>query len=115
MKPLTVTLLSASLLLGLPALAATDRVEPIAEALKGEIVELLTHRNFNFLDSSVAIITVEFLVNARSEVVILDVCGRDEAACAFVRRQLDHRNIHYKEKKQLTPYALTIRLVRADA
>lgn len=115
MKTLSSTLLAVSLLLGIPAIAATDRVEPIAETLKHEIIDLLTHRDFSFLDSSVAIITVEFLVNARSEVVILDICGRDEGACAFVRQQLDHRNIHYKEKKQLTPYALTIRLVREDA
>jgi hypothetical protein len=64
------------------------------------------------MDSEVTIISIEFLVNARNEVVILDVCGRDEKACAFIRNLLNYRTIKFTETKQLTPYSLDIRLVR---
>lgn len=91
------------------------RVEPLPNELREELESIMARKDLSFLDSDVAVISIEFLVNARNEVVILDVCGRDEKACAFIRNLLNYRTIKFTETKQLTPYSLDIRLVRTPS
>jgi hypothetical protein len=113
MKPVLACLLLIAMVAFRPLAAnATARVTPLPEELRDELKSLLTRKDLSFMDSEVAVISIEFLVNARNEVVILDVCGRDEKACAFIRNLLNYKTIKFTETKQLTPYTLDIRLVR---
>ena len=113
MKSIIPCLLLTTLIALRPLTASADlRVEPLPNELREELQSIMARKDLSFLDNDVAVISIEFLVNARNEVVILDVCGRDEKACAFVRKLLDYRTIRFTETKQLTPYSLDIRLVR---
>jgi hypothetical protein len=114
MKPFITCLLLCALM-GSTPYAATGalRAEPLPNELREELQSIMARKDLSFLDSDVAVISIEFLVNARNEVVIMDVCGRDEKACAFVKKLLNYRTIRFTETKQLTPYSLDIRLVRS--
>ena len=114
MKPFLSCLILCTLL-GLAPFTASGatRVEPLPDELREELQSIMARKDLSFLDSDVAVISIEFLVNARNEVVILDVCGRDEKACAFIKNLLNYRTIKFTETKQLTPYSLDIRLVRS--
>lgn len=82
--------------------------------LKKEISDILKNRDLNFLEKHVAQVEVDFLINARNQLVILDVYGDNEEACEYVKEMLNYKRVNYKQEKQLTRYMVNIRLVKND-
>ena len=91
--------------------AGNDTLTP----LKREVVALF---NKNLPDSPELDnqqVTVGFLLNAKNEIIVLDVEGESNAACEYVREVLNFRKVKFNHARQLTRYQITIHLVKDSA
>lgn len=96
-----------------PIMAAESIPEPTTTAeLQKEVVELFSKHHKNFPDIVEQSVTVSFMINAKSEVVIVDVEGISPEACEYVRKVLSYKKVKFREDKQLTSYSVKIHLVR---
>lgn len=84
------------------------------EELKQEIRYILKNRDLHFLTSDTQQVTVEFVINARNELVIFDVSGSNESTCEYVKKVLNYKKVKYHQEKQLTPYAFNIVLIKNE-
>jgi hypothetical protein len=82
------------------------------DKLRQEIIDLLGEKNLGFLEKDTQEVEVEFLINARNELVIMDVNGDSVSACEYVKKMLSYKRVKYTEKKQLTPYNIKVKLVK---
>jgi hypothetical protein len=82
------------------------------EELKKEIASFLKNRNLDFMEKDIQQVGVDFLINARNELVVLDVYGDSVAACEYVKEVLNYKRVKYKQARQLIRYMVNIRLVR---
>lgn len=102
-------------LLLVPANASPRHPSTSVADLKKEIFDILKNRNLNFLEKDVQHVEVDFLINARNQLVVLDVYGDSEAACEYVKEMLNYKKVNFKQTRQLTRYLVNIRLVKADS
>jgi hypothetical protein len=73
---------------------------------------LLKDRNLNFLENEVELVTVDFLINAKNEIVVLHTEGNSLSACIYVKEILNFKKVKFRQAKQLTPYVVNIRLIK---
>lgn len=112
MKTILIQMLLLSSFLALPsALDAGPRTSPII-VLHQEISSLLKDRNLNFLDNEAELVTVDFLINAKNEIVVLHTEGSSASACDYVKEVLNFKKVKFRQAKQLTPYVVNIRLIK---
>ena len=82
------------------------------DELKKEIVNMLKNRDLSFLEKDMQKVSLDFLINARNELVVLDVYGDSISACEYVKEILNYKRVKYKQAKQLTRYMISICLVK---
>lgn len=80
--------------------------------LHEEISSFLQNRNLSFLDKESEMVTVDFLINAKNEIVVLHTEGNSSAACNYVKELLNFKKVKFRQAKQLTPYAVKIKLIK---
>ncbi len=80
--------------------------------LKKEVVQLFQKNTIPFPDIPDQEITVGFLINARNELIVIDVNGDSASACEYVKQVLNYNRVKYNQAKQLTRYTITIHLVK---
>lgn len=95
-----------------PLVAGEFIPEPKTVAdLQKEVLELFSKHQKNFPNISDQSVTVSFVINAKSELVIVDVEGNSPEACDYVKKVLSYRKVKFTEAKQLTGYSVKIHLV----
>lgn len=112
MKTGLITALVTCFVFSLPFTLEAGKRFTTIEELKTEISNILKHRNLNFLEKDDEQVAVDFLINAKNELVVLDVYGDSVSACEYVKELLNYKRVKYKQAKQLTRYMVNIRLIR---
>ncbi len=80
--------------------------------LKKEVESILRKNISQFPDARDQAVTVGFMINAKDELIVLDVDSDSTSACDYVKEVLNYRKVKYCQAKQLTRYTLTIHLVK---
>lgn len=83
--------------------------------LQKEVMELFEKNKFKFPDIESQSVTVNFLINAKSELVILDVDGNSAVACDYVKEVLAFKKVKFAQLRQLTSYSITIHLEQPNS
>lgn len=114
MKTILLSILVSISLLGFPfTMEAGPLTSPSPTAiLHQEISDLLKNADLSFLDSESETVSVDFVINARNEIVVLHTTGDNTHACDYIKKVLNFRKVKFKQAKQLTPYAVNIRLIK---
>ena len=111
MRPFFLFLISALISITSPLAAkGTGTTDPV-ETLQKEVVELFNRNPVKFDGSDQHEITVGFMINAKNEIIVVDIDGESEQACNFVRQVLNYQKIKYAHSRQLTRYSIKINLV----
>ena len=87
-----------------------QRHDPLA-TLQKEVVQLFEMDDTDFPDLETQEVTVGFMINAKKEIIVLDVKGNSTHACDYVKKVLSYKKVKYNPAQLLTPYKITIRLV----
>jgi len=111
MRTLFFLILSAILTPTSSVLASATKTINAVETLQWEVAQLFKKKSFEFPEANGQEVTVGFMINAKNEIVVLDVNGESVGACDFVRKVLSYQKIKYSESKQLTRYSIKIHLV----
>jgi|SRR5690606_23220407 hypothetical protein len=82
--------------------------------LKEEIDRMLRSKDLSVLKAPTEEAKVIFLINARNELVILDVISDNDALCDMIRNTLSFKKVRYHQPKQLTSYMVTVRMVKKE-
>jgi hypothetical protein len=82
------------------------------QQLKKEISAIMHKQDLTFLQHPVEKVTVEFLINARNELVVLHVEGSNETTCEKIKEVLGHQEVRYQQPRQLMRYKIELRLVK---
>ncbi len=82
------------------------------EVLHREVIQLFKNYQVTLPDEPEQDITVNFLLNAKNEIIILDVHGDSANACDYVREVLNYRKVKFDQARQLIQYTITIHLIR---
>ena len=110
----TLTFLIMIILTGLvtPVSASPEKRIQTLDVLKKEVVQLFQKNVVQYPDISDQQVTVGFLINAKGELIILDVNGDSDAACEYVKEVLNYKKVKYNQAEQLTMYTITFHLVK---
>ncbi|MBP7239861.1 MAG: hypothetical protein KBA14_06515 [Saprospiraceae bacterium] len=112
MKTLLIQMLFlSSFMLVSSTMDAGPRTSPTT-VLHQEISSLFKDRNLSFLANEAELVTVDFLINAKNEIVVLHTEGNSTAACNYVKELLNFKKVKFRQAKQLTPYTVNIRLIK---
>ncbi len=94
-----------------PISASPVRGDHSIDVLRKEVTKLVRNNFILSPDMVDQVVTVGFLINARNELIILDVNGDSASACAYVKQLLNYNKVKYNQMRQLTRYSIKIRLV----
>ena len=112
MKTLLIQMLFlSSFMLVSSTMDAGPRTSPTT-VLHQEISSLFKDRNLSFLANEAELVTVDFLINAKNEIVVLHTEGNSAAACDYVKEILNFKKVKFRQAKQLTPYVVNIKLIK---
>lgn len=95
-----------------PLSASDNKPESSLDGLRKEVIQLFQKKNADFPDLQDQAVTVDFLINARNELIVVDVKGDSAQGCEYVKQVLNYRKVRYNQVKQLTGYTITIHLVK---
>ncbi len=79
--------------------------------LRKEIVQFIKKHNVEFADSSLQDVTIGFMINAKKEIIVLDVKGDNTAVCAHLKEALNYRTVKFNQSRQLIRYSITVQLL----
>jgi len=105
-------LLVASLAFTFPLRANATKPRASTDQLRKEVAAHFKAEDLSFMDNNVEIVKVSFLINAKNELVVSNVEGEDPDVCDYVKSVLNFKKVEYSPGKQLTKYAVEIRLVK---
>lgn len=89
-----------------------DNAMDSLSSLRKEVLGIIKRNTGDFPDVHEQEVTVGFLINARNELIVLDVQGDSDSACEYVKEVLNYKKVKYKQARQLTRYSIKIQLVR---
>lgn len=112
MKTLLITILSIILSSLSPIFGSSERDDNSLIVLKKEVARLFHSNTVKYPDITDQDVTVGFLINAKNELIVLDVTGNSNSACEYVKQVLSYNRVKFNQEKQLTRYSLTIHLVK---
>ena len=112
MKTFLICIILLGLYPGTPLSASENKPENSVENLRKEVMQLFQKKNADFPDIQDQAVTVDFLINARNELIVVDVKGDSAKGCEFVKQVLNYSKVRYNQVKQLTGYTITIHLVK---
>jgi hypothetical protein len=104
-------LLSLIFSLSTPSFASGHNGPDPRTELQKEVIKLFEKHRGDLADIKPQEITIGFMINAKNELVIVDVEGDSVAACDYVKKVLNFKRVNYRQEKQLTSYSLKIQLV----
>ena len=93
-------------------LANTSPWTDSIKALTREVTELFKKNQRDFPDIQDQQVIVEFMINAKNEIVVLDVTGESPIACEYVKKVLSYKKVKYNPSSQLTSFSVRINLVK---
>src|SRR5688572_1507400 len=96
---LTITLHSTTSLL-----ANQEYGKDSLAALQKEVLQLFHLHRYDFPDINDQVIDVGFMINAKSELIILDVEGESDVACDYVKEVLNYKKLKFNQARQLIRY-----------
>ncbi|MEO6133337.1 MAG: hypothetical protein ABIQ02_15965 [Saprospiraceae bacterium] len=111
LKPI-LFLLFANLLILSKINASSIRVNPSPDVLKKEVTKLIQNKMRLYENFSEQDVTIGFMINAKNELIILDVMGDSTSACEYVKQVLNYNKVKYQQARQLTRYSIKIRLMK---
>lgn len=94
-----------------PINASPVRGNTSLDVLRKEVIKLVQNNSTPVPDVVDQVVTVGFLINAKKELIILDVNGDSAPACEYVKQLLNYNKVKYNQARQLTRYSIKIRLV----
>jgi len=112
MKKGIILLLAICFLCSLEAKANSSKPHSSVEQLRKEVAAHFKGQDLSFLDKNVEVVKVSFLINAKNELVISNVEGEDPDVCDYVKSVLNFKRVDFAPVKQLSRYAVEIRLVK---
>lgn len=95
-------------------LKAMKSQEPEHEMLKFEVLQLFENNKGRFPAINDQFVTVDFTINAKNEIVLINVQGDSESAVNFVRKVLAFKKIRFAPTRQLTSYSMQIHLLGSN-
>ncbi len=113
MKNLLLIIPALFLAFATPVIAKSDNIADSLAALQREVVHIFEKNQIDFSGFDEQDVKVGFLINAKNELVVLDVNGESNAACEYVKKILNYQKVKYNQAKQLTRYTITIHLVKS--
>ena len=99
----------------MPKMAIAGVGNDTLTSLKREVVGLFNKNLPDFREFENQQVTVGFLLNAKNEIIVLDIEGENNAACDYVRDTLNFQKVKFDHARQLTRYQITIHLVKDSA
>lgn len=81
------------------------------DVLRKEVTNLVRNKSAQWPETIDQVLTVGFLINARNEIIVLDVDGDSASLCAYVKQVLNYNKVKYNQVRQLTRYSIKIHLV----
>lgn len=78
--------------------------------LRREVLSIFNKHRNKFPEIQDQDVTVSFMINAKNELIILDVEGENKTTCNIVRKVLSYKKVKYNPGKQLTSYKLKVHL-----
>ena len=112
MKRNFILLLAVCFAFVIPLRANTIKPRTSANQLRKEVASFFKSKDLSFLDKSVEVVNVSFMINAKNELVIFNVSSDDPDACDYVKKALDFRQVSYTPDRPMAKFAVDIRLVR---
>lgn len=112
MKTILIQMLFLSSFMGMPSVVDAGPKISTITVLHQEISILLKNRNLSFLENDTELVTVDFLINAKNEIVVLHIDGNNTTVCNYVKEMLNYKKVKFRQAKQLTPYVVNIRLLK---
>ncbi|MEP6646412.1 MAG: hypothetical protein ABJC12_04935 [Saprospiraceae bacterium] len=109
---LAIILLTLNLFIVSGVNASPGRVNTSLDVLKKEVTRLIQKNKTRLADMPEQDIEVGFLINAKNELIILDVNGDSTSACEYVKQILNYNKVKFCQAKQLTRYSIKIHLVK---
>lgn len=82
------------------------------EQLRKEVAQFFKEKDLTFLQDEVETVKVNFLINAKNEIVVFYVSGKNVETCDQVKEMLNFQKVNYKQAKQMQRYVVDIRLSR---
>ena len=82
------------------------------EQLRKEVAQFFKDKDLAFLQDEVETVKVNFLINAKNEIVVFYVSGDNLETCDQVKDILNFQKVNYKQAKQMQRYVVDIRLSR---
>ena len=80
------------------------------EQLRKEVAKFFKNQDLTFLQDEVETVKVNFLINAKNEIVVFYVSGKNIETCDYVKEILNFRKVNYGQVKQMQRYVVDIRL-----
>ncbi len=80
-------------------------------ALQKQIYTLFTRTDISFPEISEQDVQIGFMINARNEVIVLDIAGDSGPACEYVMQVLNYQKVKFDQTRQLTRYNITVHLI----
>lgn len=100
-----------SLAFSTPVNASPIRGNTCLDVLRKEVINWVQNNAIPIPDVVDQVVTVGFMINAKKELIILDVTGDSAPACAYVKQVLNYNKVKYNQARQLTRYSIKIHLV----
>lgn len=100
-----------SLAFSTPVNASPVRSNTSLDVLRKEVTKWVQNNAIPIPDVVDQVVTVGFMINAKKELIILDITGDSAPACAYVKQVLNYNKVKYNQARQLTRYSIKIRLV----
>lgn len=94
-----------------PINASPGRGHNSLDVLRKQVTKLVQNNAVMLPELVDQVVTVGFLINARNELIVMDVNGDSASACAYVKQILNYNKVKYKQMRQLTRYSISIHLV----
>src|SRR6187200_3040329 len=99
MKTILLQLLFAVSLSVFPSFMEAGPSTSPTTILHEEISGILKNADLSFLDNESETVTVDFVINARNEIVVLHTDGSNSRACDYVKEVLNFKKVKFKQAK----------------
>ena|SRR5687767_3113434 len=94
-----------------PTLGNSAQEKDSLPALQKELVQILKNNQISMEKSPMQEVELSFLLNAKNEIVILDITGDSDEVCNYVREVLCYKKVKFRQARQLTSYSIKIQIV----
>ncbi|PQJ21697.1 hypothetical protein [Tenacibaculum sp. SG-28] len=96
------------LLLSVTAFGTNEN--PEKREMRSTIVKLLGKTNFTIEEELST--TVVFVINKKSEIVIVDIQCSNTEICSFIKQKLNYKKVNVKQLKEIEVYKVPLRFSR---